>query len=357
MSAPVWNDKEGRWTLRIYENRKCVKKFTSTKKGRAGRNEVLQKRSEYESGVDTRASVSFEWVRFIKDVNARYCMEARRNIEVVGKNNILPACGHKQVSAMTVNEWQTVINDARKKDGTYYSKRYYKTIRSIIGSFLKFCERDGLTVANSSLLYTPKYAPQKEKAIITPFVARRLFDDNEPFASDYFIHFYRILYLCGLRPSEACGLQWSDIQEDKLIIRRAVTRTMRITDGKTEAARRMQYLPEIALKELHAQKELTASLNSPWVFPNFSGGVLCQDLPAKHWTKIRATLGCNDVALYNFRHSYITNLATAGLPLICLKSLCGHTLDMPTLEVYGHTTDNELRLAQTKLNEVFEALW
>ena len=257
---------------------------------------------------------------------------------------------------MSVNDWQLIINNARKKDGTPYSKRYYKTIRNTIGSFLKFCERDGLQVANSSLLYTPKHAEQKEKTVLSPFVVKRLFDDKEDFASDYFIHFYRILYLCGLRPSEACGLRWSDIQEDKMVIQRAVTRTMRITEGKTANARRTQFLPDIAIRELEAQKELTASLKSPWVFPNFSGGMLCQDLPAKHWNRIREVLNCRDVSLYNFRHSYITNLASSGLPLICLKSLVGHSIDMPTLEVYGHTTESELRLAQERLNEVFDAL-
>lgn len=356
MSKPSWNNTTGRWTLRVYENRKCIKTFTSTKKGTAGRNEVLRKRSEYEAGTNAAATVGYEWQRFIADVSARYCPEAIRNIEVCGKNNILPTCKGRQVSAMTVNDWQLIINGARKKNGDLYSKRYYKTIRTTIGSFLKFCERDGLQVANSSLLYTPKYAPQKEKSVITPFIAKRLFDDSEDFASDYFIHFYRVLYLCGLRPSEACGLRWSDIDGDRLTIRRAVTRTMRITEGKTDNARRVQYLPDLAIKELDAQKTLTKSLGSPWVFPNFSGGILCQDLPAKHWNRIREVLGCKDVSLYNFRHSYITNLATAGLPLICLKSLCGHSIDMPTLEVYGHTTESELRLAQNKLNEVFGVL-
>ena len=356
MSAPVWNEKEKRWLLRLYENRKCIKKFTSSKKGPAGRNEVLKKRTAFESGPDIKASVGYEWERFISDVSARYCPEARRNIEVCGKNNILPSCRSKQVTNMSVNDWQLIINNARKKDGTPYSKRYYKTIRNTIGSFLKFCERDGLQVANSSLLYTPKHAEQKEKTVLSPFVVKRLFDDKEDFASDYFIHFYRILYLCGLRPSEACGLRWSDIQEDKMVIQRAVTRTMRITEGKTANARRTQFLPDIAIRELEAQKELTASLKSPWVFPNFSGGMLCQDLPAKHWNRIREVLNCRDVSLYNFRHSYITNLASSGLPLICLKSLVGHSIDMPTLEVYGHTTESELRLAQERLNEVFDAL-
>lgn len=356
MSAPVWSDREGRWTLRVYENRRCVKKFTSTKKGVAGRNEVLKKRTEYECGGTVKASVAYEWARFLDDLSVRYCPEALRNVEIIGKNNILPKCRHKIVSSMSVNEWQIIINSARKKNGELYSRRYYKTVRQIVGSFLKFCERDGLQVANSALLYTPKNAPQKEKAIITPFVAKRLFDDNEPFAQDYFIHFYRILYLCGLRPSECCGLRWVDLDGDRLTIRRAVTRTMRVTEGKTENSRRTQFLPDIALREFEAQRALTQSLNSPWIFPNFSGGMLCQDLPAKHWVKIRQELNCENVALYNFRHSYITNLATAGLPLICLKSLCGHSLDMPTLEVYGHTTESELRLAQDTLNRIFAAL-
>lgn len=356
MSAPVWSDKAGRWSLRVYENRKCIKTFTSTKRGKAGRDEVLRKRTEYEAGGTIAASVGYEWQRFIIDVSARYCPEARRNIEICGKNNILPACRDRQVSKMSVNEWQMIINGARKKNGEQYSKRYLKTIRTTIGSFLKFCERDGLQVANSSLLYTPKNAPQKEKAVLSPFVVKRLFDDNEDFADDYFIHFYRVLYLCGLRPSEACGLRWYDLDGDKLTIRRAVTRTMRITEGKTINAQRVQFLPDIAIKEFKAQKALTATLNSPWIFPNFSGGVLCQDLPALHWRRIRESLGCKDVSLYNFRHSYITNLATAGLPLICLKSLCGHSVEFPTLEHYGHTTEAELRLAQDKLNEVFNAI-
>lgn len=151
-------------------------------------------------------------------------------------------------------------------------------------------------------------------------------------------------------------MRWSDLHGDKLIISRAVTRTMRINNGKTANAQRVQFLPDVALKEFEAQRELTASLKSPWVFPNFSGGMLCQDLPALHWRRIRATLGCTDVALYNFRHSYITALAGAGVPLISLKSLVGHSVDMPTLEVYGHTTESSLRAAQTKLNEVFGAL-
>lgn len=356
MSKPVWSEKAQRWTLRVYENRQCIKTFTSTKKGKAGHNEVLRKRSEFEAGTDAKVSVGYEWARFVADVSARYCPEACRNVEICGKNNILPACKSRVVSSMTVNDWQMIINKARKKNGEPYSKRYYKTIRATIGSFLKFCERDGLTVANSSLLYTPKHAPQKEKSVLSPFVVKRLFDDREDFATDYFIHFYRVLYLCGLRPSEACGLRWSDLQGDKLIIRRAVTRTMRITEGKTVNAQRVQFLPDIALRELEAQRELTASLKSPWVFPNFSGGMLCQDLPALHWRRIREVLGCTDVALYNFRHSYITALAGAGVPLISLKSLVGHSVDMPTLDVYGHSTETDLRHAQATLNEVFGAL-
>ena len=356
MSAPVWSDKSGRWVLRVYEGRKCVKTFTSTKRGTAGKNEVLRRRTEYEAGADKSATVGFEWSRFLEDVAARYCPEARRNIEVCGNNNILPKCKGRKVAEMSVNEWQIIINGARKVNGDLYSKRYYKTIRSTVGSFLKFCERDGLSVANSALLYTPKHAPQKERAVLSPFVVKRLFDDSEEFAGDYFIHFYRVLYLCGLRPSEACGLRWCDLEGDRLTIRRAVTRTMRITEGKTDNARRVQFLPALALKEFEAQRELTAPLKSPWVFPNFSGGVLCQDLPAKHWIRIREALGCKDVSLYCFRHSYITNLATAGLPLICLKSLCGHSVEFPTIETYGHTTESELRLAQDKLNEVFNAI-
>lgn len=357
MSSPVWSEKEGRWVLRVYANRKCIKKFTSTKHGTAGRNEVLRKRSAFEGGQKyARASVADLWQGFVIDVRARYCPEGARNIEIIGNNNILPAVGGRRVTDLSVNAWQRLINDARKQNGELYSKRYYKTIRNTVAAFLRYCQRDGLAVADASLLYTPKNAPKKEKAIITPEVARRLFDDHDAIASDYFIHFYRFLYLCGLRPSEACGLQWTDIKGDRMTIQRAITRTMRITEGKTENARRVQFLPDAAINELKAQKALTASLNSPWVFPNFSGGALCQDLAALHWRRIRQALGCPEVALYNFRHTYITNLAAAGLPLISLKSLVGHSASMPTLDIYGHTTDDALRSAQTALNDIYSGL-
>ena len=138
MSKPSWSENEQRWILRVYENRRCIKKFTSTKKGPAGRNEVLRKRTEYEAGTNTAATVGYEWQRFIKDVSARYCPEAIRNVEVCGKNSILPKCKARQVSSMTVNDWQLIINDARKQNGELYSKRYYKTIRTTIGSFFDY---------------------------------------------------------------------------------------------------------------------------------------------------------------------------------------------------------------------------
>lgn len=71
---------------------------------------------------------------------------------------------------------------------------------------------------------------------------------------------------------------------------------------------------------------------------------------------IRQELGCPAVSLYNFRHTYITNLAAAGLPLISLKSLVGHSASMPTLDIYGHTTDDALRSAQTALNALYSGL-
>lgn len=50
------------------------------------------------------------------------------------------------------------------------------------------------------------------------------------------------------------------------------------------------------------------------------------------------------------------DVALDRLPLISLKSLVGHSASMPTLDIYGHTTDDALRSAQTALNALYNGL-
>ena len=74
MSKPNWSEKRQRWVLTVYEDRKCVRTFTSIKKGKAGYNECLARRSEWLSGTKDKsfATVDSQWTRFLEDASQRY---------------------------------------------------------------------------------------------------------------------------------------------------------------------------------------------------------------------------------------------------------------------------------------------
>lgn len=359
MANPVWNDKEQRWILRIYEGKKCVKKFTSVKKGPAGARECNRRRSEYLGGYaegNENITVAAEWIRFFKDVEARYSPEGARNVESYGRNNILPVIGSRRLRSLTANDLQSVLNNAKKQSGDLLSLKSLKNIKAVLVSFLKFCKKDGYTVPDPDDLYLPlkKAAEKKDKVVLTEDQIARLFDDSQPYAGFWYIDYFRFLCATGMRPGEAIALTYDDYDGTFISITKSININGRLTEGKTANAHRRFALNARAKDAIDSQIAKTKKFGSKYIFCNTIGTVMSERTALTRWKYLAepSRLNAPGTNLYSLRHTFITQMAPL-LPESTLKALVGHSLSMETYQTYNHITDKQLLCASEIMDKLF----
>ena len=177
----------------------------------------------------------------------------------------------------------------------------------------------------------------------------------------------RLMLLTGMRPEEVMRIRKDDVDLEK--------DTLRIEYGKTRSARRVLKLTEEARSLLARQ---IVESYGPWVFPSptkpgahivkLNGShdrVLdklnpcrqCGQRETQHPTKKCPEFILPDppllFVLYDLRHTFATRMVEAGVDLVTLKQILGHS-DIRVTMRYVHPTQAHQDAAMTmydKLNE------
>lgn len=343
MASAIWDEKRGRWKLRICENGK-VRFYSSRTPGRKGKKEVEDKAA---AGDRLTGSVRFcdAWARYLEEVEHMTGPENYTNTESIGRLYLLPKLGAYRLPSLTLNDFQEILWKVKKKNGEPLAKKSLSNIRGVMVNFNKYCIRSGIMTISLSELRLPKSAKKIGKEILQPDQARRLFSD---FEDDWYIHLWRFLLATGCRPGEALGLTWSDIHDGCITIQRAVNYRGRMTEGKNENAKRTFALNSILDKILQDQKEKTWRLNSEFVFCNHAGKHALQTATKNSWEQIRKELGTK-ASPYALRHTFVSFMAQT-LPEQALKDLIGHSVNMDTYGVYKHVVNGQKERAAEQVN-------
>ena len=139
-----------------------------------------------------------------------------------------------------------------------------------------------------------------------------------------------VLYGCGLRVSEACGLLISHIYPDRSFVR---------VVGKGDKERLVP-IGAPALDALAAWYEVRPEPASPeysdYVFLNMRGGPLSR-VSVFNMVKQRAMLAGirKSISPHTFRHSFATHLVENGADLRVVQEMLGHE-SILTTEIYTH---------------------
>lgn len=145
-----------------------------------------------------------------------------------------------------------------------------------------------------------------------------------------------VLYGCGLRASEAAGLDMDAVNFDEGILRvfgkGAKERIVPVAGAAEHALRR--YLaegrPALALKAASPTADSKAA-----VFLNQRGGRLGRQSVFNLVRKAGRAIGRYDLHPHTLRHSFATHMLKGGADLRVLQEILGHA-DMSTLQVYTH---------------------
>lgn len=172
----------------------------------------------------------------------------------------------------------------------------------------------------------------------------------ETYRNDSLHALWCLLLLAGLRPGEALALKWSDLQDNRLSIRRALTevetRKWEVGPTKTEDSTGTITLPKTALESLqrHRQQQAKAILKAgdkynredQWIFADPEGNFLRPDSVAQRWGRLLKRAGLPPMRLYDTRHTHATLLLTAGVNPKIVSERLRHSSVSITLDTYSH---------------------
>jgi len=212
-----------------------------------------------------------------------------------------------------------------------------------VRGFFKFLRREGLVATNfARLLRTPK-APQKLPDVMTPEQANALVDgvpgtlERPHPVRDRAI--LELLYGCGLRVSEAAGLNLDDLDRGQGWLR---------VRGKGRKERQTP-LPRKAAEALDAYLAGRPVVRDErGIFLNHHGGRL-SDRGMRNIVKFYATYVTGDSSIHphSFRHAYATHLLADGADLRAIQELLGHAR-LSTTQKYTKVTLTDLMAVYDK---------
>lgn len=140
-----------------------------------------------------------------------------------------------------------------------------------------------------------------------------------------------VMLLCGLRRSEALGLQWADLDLDRLVLH---VRRQRLHGQpcplKTDKSRRDIALAAPVAAEL-------ARVRSAQQVRSYHGWVcdVTPDRLRRDHLAVLARAGLPPVTLHGLRHSMATGAILAGCPLKVLQCVLGHSKMQLTADLYA----------------------
>lgn len=246
-------------------------------------------------------------------------------------------------------KWRAQMNKTNLCD------RYKTDIQKFIKQVINFAEKQW--DFNLRKFYN-KLEPFK-----TPGALKKEMDFYEPEEFFKFISvvddlrykcFFELLYYCGLRRSEARGLQWKHIDfiNKTLTVSQQVLNPSNsnastewyISSTKTEASNRTIPIATTLLNdlaELKKSNERIAKFKQTWF-------VLGDDVPMAtgrmyfYRDKYAEKAGVRRIRLHDFRHSCASALISGSAPITAVSNFLGHFETTETLETYTHMFKKDL---------------
>jgi integrase/recombinase XerD len=207
-------------------------------------------------------------------------------------------------------------------------------------SFYRHLRRDGLLEGDpTATLSTPRRA-RKLPQVLTRGEVEKLLSQprgTEP-SSLRDRALLELMYACGLRASEAIGLELMDVDVEEGVLR---------ARGKG-SKERIVPIGQAARKALRIYLErgrpaLVKGASEAHLFVNFRGGQLTRQGLYKIVRRHALTAGLADqISPHTLRHTFATHLLAGGCDLRSVQEMLGHA-DVSTTQLYTHLSSERLK--------------
>lgn len=264
------------------------------------------------------------------------------------------SCG-RPLSALTPPQIQAWINELSATGlGPRSVRMTYGILRHALGQavVLGYLQRNPATIG----IKLPKLERRSPRSM-TWEEAQRFLDAAR---HDRWYPLFLLLLTAGVRPGEAFALQWDDLDEDVLRVRRALTRppgqSYQIKATKTDRARAIP-LPAIAIRALHEHRTALTPmlrLSEAFMFANVDGGPLDHsNISHRHFKPILRRACIGPLRLYDLRHTCATLLLQDGEHVKVVAERLGHADVTLTLNTYTDVLEGMQERAAARFDDHF----
>lgn len=390
---------ETRYRLRYYVGRAGGKQTVKTetfRKKRDADSRAAKIHTMKDEGVlvtpskETLAGYLGRWLTQVKEgeVRARtlddYRSIIRRYIEAPPKGT--PAIGKVRLNRLTPAAFRSLYDHLRRE--MHLAPRTIEYVHTVLRQALKQAVLDGDLARNPTdgvKVKTQKLEDGEENGqesrTVNAMTEQEAGQFLEQARADRYYALWCVLLTGGLRPGEAFGLQWEDVDLDtgKLHVRRSLTRrgikaSWRLTEPKTKRARRVVPLPAMAVralrewrvKQVEERVEIGSEYeNNDFVFATEFGKPLHgENLTRRNFHRIMAAakLGTWEgkrfrpaFRVYDLRHTCATLLLLKGESAKVVSERLGHASIVLTLDTYSHVLPDMQEAAAAKMEAMFGA--
>lgn len=276
--------------------------------------ELLAKRDTGENLIPTRDTLrtfSEQWLRTKANVKPKTLTSYQERLNA----DILPDLGDVKLADLTPQRIQKWVTGLGK------SPRTVQYAFTLLSQMLKLAVRYKYLSSNPAEGSELPRKVRRTKTVLSPEQINHLLTHSKG-EGDSLYALWAFLLGTGCRPNEAFALRWENVAED--------CRAVRIVQSKTAAGVRTISLPEAAQEAL---KEIPREADA-LVFPNSLGKQQDISTVRRRWKEALTAAELPIIRLYDARHSHLTALLAAGVPLKVASERAGHSSISITADVY-----------------------
>ena len=170
----------------------------------------------------------------------------------------------------------------------------------------------------------------------------------------------------GLRRSEVLGLRWQDVDFDKATLQVAqvvelVGWQASLKEPKTDRSKRTVVLPRRLVADLKSHRKAQAEHclklgcgRFELVFPTWDGKLQNPNNFSKQFADAAAGAKL-PISFHSLRHSHISHLLRAGVPVHVVSARAGHSNPTVTLNIYAHMLKGDQERAAAVMDAALRA--
>lgn len=293
----------------------------------------------------TIAEYAAQWLRSHVAQNLKHA--TRRNYRWSIETIVIPALGSVKLRELRRPHVKWLLAEKREAG---LAKTSVHSIRGALSSMLSAAVDDEIVPVNVALSTGRRRKGSETQSAIERRESMRPFTEAEAAAliaagADHESRTFLMLQArAGLRPGEAMGLKWSDLDFSKreILIERAWYEGV-LGTTKTGESRRVDMSGDLAkaLTALYVQREREQlqgkySEIPEWAFCDRAGKPLTRGKLDGTFSRAMRRAGLSGHTLYDLRHTFASTLLAKGIPLTYVAKQLGHSKPTTTLRYYAH---------------------